>query len=123
MINTTETIFHLVLGGGLTKLAGISLNSSAALVSVSGPGASYSHNKNEETSSLSMDFVNRRTLNILSDRDVVPWIDKQEGLVQLLTCPSNYSFLQCHSVQLTLCNVIKICGNPKKFKFNEKICQ
>ncbi|CAF3934304.1 unnamed protein product [Adineta steineri] len=110
------------LGGGLAKLAGIALNTTDALVSISGPGITYTHAKLYETSHVDMQSINRRTVNLYNDRDVVPWIDKKEGLIQLITCPKTFSNLQCHSMPPILCNVIKMCGNTRQFRVDKNIC-
>jgi hypothetical protein len=107
----------------MTKLAGIAVDSTDVLVSVSGPGITYSHVKNDKTKDIHMQSINQRTLNNYNDRDIVPWIDKQEGLTQLIACPDNYTLFQCHEVELMLCNVLQICGNPRGFTLNKKICE
>lgn len=111
------------LGGGLAKLAGIALNNTAVVVSISGPGVSYARAKYIETKNILMDTINKRIFNIVHDRDVVPWADNQAGLIQQITCPKTYSRLQCHSINPIFCNFLKNCGNPRNFKINKDICQ
>lgn len=106
----------------MTKLAGIAVNSTDVLVSVSGPGITSSHVKYDATRNIRMRSINQRTVNIYNDRDIVPWIDSQEGLTQIVTCPDQYGIFQCHAVELTLCNIFQLCGNPKQITLNEKIC-
>jgi hypothetical protein len=106
------------LGGGLAKLAGLYLNRTKLIVSISGPGITYSHAKYVATESL-----NARIFNILHDRDIVPWADKQEGLIQMITCPEQYNRIQCHAILPMFCNMLQNCGNPRKFAINENICK
>lgn len=117
-----HSLINFKIGGGLAKLAGITLTTTDALVSISGPGITYTHAKLDETYNIDMESINRRTVNLYNDRDIVPWIDKQEGLIQLITCPSYFSNLRCHSIQPLLCNVLKLCGNTRQFRVNKDIC-
>ncbi|CAF0932459.1 unnamed protein product [Adineta steineri] len=112
------------LGGGLAKLAGAALlNETSVVVSVSGPGITYSHAKMDETKNIPMADIHKKIFNIYHDRDVVSWSDKQEGLQQAITCPSKYNFLQCHYINPFMCAVIQQCGNTKQFKFNKSVCE
>ena len=77
----------------------------------------------DETKRISMADIHRKIFNIFHDRDVVTWSDKQEGLQQAITCPSQYNFLQCHYINPFMCSVIQQCGNTKRFQFNEAVCQ
>jgi putative lipase involved disintegration of autophagic bodies len=110
------------LGGGLAKLSGIALNFTDVLISVSGPGITHAHATVDQTKDVPMETINRRIFNIYHDRDLVPWIDKQEGLIQIVTCPSEFKRLQCHYVTPLFCQVVRICGNPRGFKVNPNIC-
>jgi len=69
-----------------------------------------------------METINRRIFNIYHDRDIVPMVDKQEGLIQIVTCPSDFERLQCHYITPLFCHVVRICGNPRGFKVNPNIC-
>jgi putative lipase involved disintegration of autophagic bodies len=111
------------LGGGLAKLAGIGLNRTKLIVSISGPGITYSHRKYNETRYVTTESLDARIFNILHDRDIVPWADKQEGLIQMITCPKQYSRIQCHAILPMFCNMLQNCGNPRKFAINKDICQ
>ncbi|CAF1667410.1 unnamed protein product [Rotaria sp. Silwood1] len=111
------------LGGGLAQLAGIAMNNTVAVVSISGPGISNSRAKYSETKDILMETINERVFNIINDRDLVPWVDPQVGLVQKITCPNEFSRLQCHQISPILCNLLKSCGNPRKFKINQDICR
>lgn len=111
------------LGGGLAKLAGIALNNTHVILSISGPGIVYTRAKYDQTDDIRMETINQRVFNIIHDRDVVPWADKQSGLVQYLTCPRDYNRLQCHSINPIFCKVLSYCGNRKHFKINKDICQ
>ncbi|CAF1241709.1 unnamed protein product, partial [Didymodactylos carnosus] len=110
------------LGGGLAKLAGIALNDTNVLISISGPGITYSHAKMDETKHVSMDTINKRIFNLYNDRDIVSWADKQEGLTQQMMCPKHFNFFQCHYINPFLCHVVKECGNTRLFHVNQKIC-
>lgn len=107
----------------MTKLSGIAVNSTDVLVSVSGPGITYSHTKYQQTKDIKMEWINQRTINIYNDRDIVPWIDQQEGLIQVITCPANYSLFECHEVKKTLCNLVQLCGNSQRFTLNPEMCE
>jgi hypothetical protein len=93
------------------------------VVSVNGPGITYSHAKMDETKNVEMVNIHKKIFNIYHDRDVVSWGDKQEGLQQAITCPAEYNFLQCHYINPLLCAVLRQCGNTKKFKLNAIICK
>lgn len=110
------------LGGGLAKLSGIALNFTDVLISVSGPGITHAHATVDQTKHISMEIINRRIFNIYHDRDLVPWTDKQEGLIQIVTCPSDYQRIQCHYVKPLFCHIVRICGNPRGFRVNSDIC-
>lgn len=110
------------LGGGLAKLSGIALNFTNVLISVSGPGITHAHATVDQTRDVSLETINRRIFNIYHDRDLVPWTDKQEGLIQIVTCPSNFARLHCHYVTPLFCHVVRICGNPREFRVNPEIC-
>lgn len=115
--------FHFSLGGGLAKLSGAALiNETSVVISVNGPGITYSHAKMEATKRTSMSAIHKKIFNIYHDRDVVSWSDKQEGLQQAMTCPSKYTFLQCHYINPFMCAVIAQCGNTRGFRFNRTIC-
>ncbi|CAF2126748.1 unnamed protein product [Rotaria magnacalcarata] len=111
------------LGGGLAQLAGVAMNNTVAIVSISGPGISYSRAKYSETKDILMETIDARVFNIIHDRDIVPWADPQVGLVQKITCPKEYSRLQCHYVNPILCNLLKSCGNQKNFQLSEEFCR
>jgi putative lipase involved disintegration of autophagic bodies len=111
------------LGGGLAKLAGIGLNRTNLIVSISGPGITYSHTKYDEIKFVTTESLNARIFNIIHDRDMVPWADKQEGLIQTITCPKHYTRIQCHAILPMFCNMLRNCGNPRKFMINENICK
>lgn len=110
------------LGGGLAKLSGIALNFTDVLISISGPGITHAHATVDQIRDIPMKTINRRIFNIYHDRDLVPWIDKQEGLTQIVTCPLKFRRLQCHSITPLFCHVVRICGNPRQFKVNSEIC-
>ena len=99
------------------------LNETSVVVSVSGPGITYSHAKMDETKHIPMAAIHRKIFNIYHDRDVVSWSDKQEGLQQEITCPLKYNFLQCHYINPFMCAVIQQCGNTKDFQFNPAVCE
>ena len=109
-------------GGGLAKLSGIALNFTDILISVSGPGITHAHATVDQTRDIPMETINRRIFNIYHDRDLVPWTDKQEGLIQIVTCPKEFKRIQCHYVTPLFCHVVRICGNPRGFKVNPNIC-
>jgi putative lipase involved disintegration of autophagic bodies len=111
------------LGGGLAKLAGIGLNRTNLIVSISGPGITYSHTKYDEIKYVTTESLNARIFNIIHDRDIVPWADKQEGLIQIITCPKQYNRVQCHKILPMFCNMLKNCGNPRNFTINKNICK
>lgn len=111
------------LGGGLAKLSGIALNFTNILISIAGPGITHAHVTVDRTKNVSLSSINRQIFNIYHDRDLVPWIDKQEGLIQIISCPSNFQRLQCHQIQPLFCHVVEICGNPRHFRVNENFCR
>ncbi|CAF3852144.1 unnamed protein product [Adineta steineri] len=81
------------LAGGLAQLAGIALNNTVVVVSISEPGISYSRAQYSETENILMDTINKRIFNIIHNRDVVRWADKHPGLIQYIICQKAYSRL------------------------------
>ncbi|CAF1041587.1 unnamed protein product [Adineta steineri] len=59
------------LAGGSAQLAGIALNNTVVVVSISEPGISYSRAQYSETENILMDTINKRIFNIIHYRDVV----------------------------------------------------
>merc|ERR1719427_1665725 len=50
--------------------------------------------------------------SVWAERDVVPMVDKHMGLYEIIPCTQT-SFLQCHSVVTTLCQLWRQCTLPK----------
>jgi hypothetical protein len=76
----------------------------------------------DQIKDIPMETINRRIFNIYHDQDRVPWTDKQEGLIQIITCSFDFKRLQFHYITPLFCHVSQICGNPRGFKVNPEIC-
>ncbi len=107
----------------MAKSVGIGLNRTDSIVSISGPGITYSHTKYDEIKFVSAESLNTCILNIIHDRDMVLWADKQEGLIQTITCPKQYNRIQCYAILPMFCNMLRKYGNPRDFTINENICE
>eukprot|EP00667_Euglena_gracilis_P001399 EG_transcript_1398 len=95
------------MGGSIAAVVGINLNLS--VVSLSGPGISYSVRKFKVPEA--QDWLQRRPiLTIMPDNDVVPRIDLQLGLVQHIACHGDVGY--CHDLPSTICELIRTCGDP-----------
>ena len=91
------------MGGGLAKIIGSRLKLPA--VSFSSPGEVYIHSKVGFT----LDDLHRHTTSVVSRNDVVTWADRHGGLVQYIGCNAS-SYVQCHSIVNTYCELKKGCG-------------
>ncbi|XP_048589421.1 uncharacterized protein LOC116613925 isoform X2 [Nematostella vectensis] len=92
------------LGGGLAKLVGIRNRIQA--ISVSSPGEVYNRDKFR----YSLKDVQQYTTSVIAQHDLVTWIDKHGGLVQYVECDVS-SFLECHSIRNTYCELKKKCDS------------
>jgi len=96
------------MGGSIGAVVGILLNLS--IVSISGPGVSYSARKFDLPED--QDFLESTPLvTIMPDNDIVPRIDLQLGMVQRIACHSGLGY--CHDLPSTICELLRNCGDPR----------
>ncbi|EDO48513.1 predicted protein [Nematostella vectensis] len=104
--NTTEEVYLVghSLGGGVAKLVGC--RNQVQAISLSSPGEIYNHGK----FGYSLDDIQEYTTSVIAQHDLVTWIDKPGGLVQYVKCDDS-SFLNCHSIRKTYCELKKKCDS------------
>ena len=103
-------------------MSGIGVNFTDVLISFAGPGITHAHATLDRIRDVPMATIHQRIFNVYHDRDFVPWIDKQEGLIQIVSCPKTYRNMKCHSIVPLFCHLVRHCGNPRQFRVNEKLC-
>ena len=56
------------------------------------------------------------SVNIVPHHDIIPHIDRLEGLVQQISCASE-SAIDCHSIYRTTMELVRSCGDPRGRSF------
>jgi len=105
------------LGGGLAEITAAQLQVPAVVFSAPGNlflTRAYSIPKPE---------VYRNVIGIVPDDDIVPAIDEHVDLIQRIQCiqpdGSPRSSLECHKLQITLCELWRMCGDHQHRNFFE----
>jgi len=93
------------LGGAVADIVASKYGFKA--VAFSSPGIYWSRRKFGITS---VSHIDSQVLSVVPERDFVPSVDKQRGLVQYISCPHNSSSLGCHSIIHHLCNLASACN-------------
>jgi len=93
------------LGGVLAGIAGARIQIPA--VAFSPPGQYYSLDRFQ----LQEEDMRKSLLVVSPSHDIVPQVDKQTGLTQVITCSA--SALDCHAIERTLCSLYSNCGDPR----------
>lgn len=104
--NTTNHNYILVghsLGGAIAKIVAVKLNLTG--IAFEAPGLTYGARKFK----LDSDVLRKNVVNVVATNDVVPKIDKQSGLTQVIKCPSQNP-LTCHSLHVVLCELFTHCN-------------
>mmetsp|Transcript_20380 Transcript_20380/g.28234 ORF Transcript_20380/g.28234 Transcript_20380/m.28234 type:complete len:127 (-) Transcript_20380:46-426(-) len=101
------------LGGAVANIVGAKLRLRA--VAFSPPGIYWSSHKFGIPST---DRIDAEVFSVVPERDVVPSIDRQRGLVQYITCPEEFSSIGCHDIIHSLCNLANACRDYSKDIFN-----
>lgn len=99
--NRTVVLVGHSLGGGLAKIVGVKCNLTS--ISFSAPGITFSSRK----FNLNVKNINRLNISVRPETDLVPTVDKEDGLVQNINCGG--TFAQCHSLILTMQELIRSC--------------
>jgi len=114
------------LGGGIAIAAGGRINVSA--IGFSGPGSHFSRWRFGTT----MERAYRNSVNVEPDYDTVPRFDRHDDMVQYIQCRDskknikageNYPHrhpAQCHSIDTTICELWRACGDEKKRNFHQR---
>lgn len=105
------------LGGGLCKILGKLTNRQS--ISLSGPGVNAFHslwnyksnNENFEISSI----------DLVPDMDLVPRVEVSGGTIYRIICKEGP--LDCHSKEISLCEVLIMCNHPNYEEYCTKIAQ
>lgn len=94
------------LGGGLALITGA--QTGAPAVGLSAPNAMLSR---DTFGDVTVDKLNKKTFNIIPDRDPVARIDDVADLFQRISCkaPAN-AFVDCHFALRSLCEILHTCG-------------
>ena len=103
------------LGGGLCKILGKLTNRQS--ISLSGPGVNAFHslwnyksnNENFEISSI----------DLVPDMDLVPRVEVSGGTIYRIICKEGP--LDCHSKEISLCEVLIMCNHPNYEEYCTKI--
>jgi len=94
------------LGGGIAMITGAETN--IPTVAISAPNIIFS--RRFFNPPLDLNRINTMLLNVIPQGDIVPLIDKPGLLTQHIACRSN-NFLECHTGQRTLCELLYKCGS------------
>jgi len=112
------------LGGGIAIAAGGHMNVSA--VGFSGPGSHFSRWRFGTT----LEKAYRNSVNVAPEYDAVPKFDRHDDMVQYIQCRDSSTKkevgkdlphrdpLACHSIQTTICELWRACGDEKKRNFS-----
>jgi len=95
------------LGGGLSQLIGSALGK--RIVAFSAPGILYTRGKY----GLEIDEVRDKSFNIQPQRDIVPIVDVQPLARTRILCPLSLSLFECHGITNTICEITRLCGDPR----------
>jgi len=102
------------LGGGIAQIVASRLNIPALVWSA--PGAAYSAKR----FGIDVQSTKRNVVIVMPDHDVVPRVDLQAGMLQLIECRTitgaDASAPQCHSLLKTACEVWRACGDDRDFR-------
>jgi len=98
------------LGGGVAFITGAQTNVTA--ISLSAPNAMLSRTSFDPP--ITADALDKRTFNIIPDRDMVPMIDDRAQDYEKIRCTTE---LNCHSPTRSLCEILYACGTPYNVPF------
>lgn len=99
------------LGGGLAMISGA--QSGIPAVALSGPNAVLSGKSFDPP--VTRDELNRYTLNIVPERDLVAKFDDLARNFQNIRCRSDpQDFVACHDFFRSFCEIIYTCGNDDR---------
>ena len=105
------------LGGGLAKIFGRLVKKQA--ISLSGPGVNAFHNLWEYEGDA--DNFELTAIDLIPDMDLVPRVDISGGSVFRIVCNENP--LDCHSKELSLCEVLIMCRHPNYYEYCKNIAE
>ena len=94
------------LGGGLAKLFGRIIGKQA--ISLSGPGINAFHSLWDYKGSSENFGIS--AIDLVPDKDLVPRVEISGGTVYRILCIEGV--LDCHSKEMSLCEVLIMCRNP-----------
>lgn len=97
------------LGGGIVNIVGA--RQDVQSIAFSPPGVYFSRQK----LGLQSSSVNRLSVNVIPDKDIVTKIDRNLGFIQNIDCDG--MFAACHSLQRTVMSLIKSCGSDEMGRF------
>jgi len=102
------------LGGGLAQI--VAARTGLGAVVWSAPGAAYSAKR----FGIEVQALKRDVVTVMPDHDVVPRVDLQAGMLQLIECRTKHgaeaSAPQCHLLLKTACEVWRVCGDSRDFR-------
>jgi len=113
------------LGGGIAIAAGGRFSIHA--IGFSGPGSHFSRWRFGTT----LEGSNRNGVNVYPDYDAVPKFDRHDELVQFIQCRDSNTRVKpgqnmphrdpavCHSIQTTICELWRACGDVKRRSFRQ----
>eukprot|EP00928_Gymnodinium_smaydae_P068951 TRINITY_DN5226_c0_g2_i1.p1 TRINITY_DN5226_c0_g2~~TRINITY_DN5226_c0_g2_i1.p1 ORF type:complete len:667 (-),score=153.52 TRINITY_DN5226_c0_g2_i1:204-2129(-) len=94
------------LGGILAAIVGA--KTSSQTVAISPPGEYYSIYR----FNIPQMLFERNVVTIQPNKDIVPEVDRQVGMVQKISCAA--PAISCHSIVRTICELVRSCGDPRK---------
>jgi len=100
------------LGGGLAQIVGS--RGMVQTLTWSPVGVLYSLKRFKMLKSM----VYASVVNVEPDKDIVPRIDEQIGVTQRISCKA--SFIECHKLARSICEVYRSCGDPRMRSFAEQ---
>lgn len=110
----TVTITGHSLGGGLAIIS--AAQTGAPAVAISGPNAMLSRLTFDPP--LSLDALNRFTINVIPNKDPVPMIDDVAMLYQKIKCTASPNrIFACHQIERTICELLVTCGSSGRPPF------
>eukprot|EP00536_Pseudo-nitzschia_multiseries_P010772 jgi/Psemu1/307572/fgenesh1_kg.340_\ len=96
------------LGGGVAMISGAQTNTNA--IAISGPNAKLSRMTFHPP--LTVDALNKYTMNVIPERDAVPQVDDVAENYQNIRCTSTSpNPISCHFAVRTLCELLYTCGS------------
>ena len=103
------------LGGGLSKIFGRFIGKQS--ISLSGPGVNAFHSLWEYVGSSENFEIS--AIDLVPDMDLVPRVEVSGGTIYRIICKEGT--FDCHGKELSLCEMLIMCGNPNHEQYCKKM--